>query len=54
MTNEIGMAIVGAAGKILDEDEIEKWKEEMEKVSAILFEILNDERDHIADDRKKE
>ena len=54
MTNEIGMAIVGTDGKILDKDECEKWKEEMEKVSAILFEILNDERDHIADAGKKE
>lgn len=54
MPNEVGMAIVGADGKILDEDESEKWKEEMGKISAILFEILNDERDHIADDRKKE
>lgn len=54
MTNEIGMAIVGADGKILDENESEKWKEEIEKVSAILFEILNDERDHIAGTGKKE
>ena len=54
MADEVGMAIVGADGKIIDEDEYEKWKEEMEKVSAILFEILNDERDHIADTGKKE
>lgn len=54
MAEKIGMAIVGADGKILDEYSLETWKEEMERVSAILFEFLNNEHDHIAEDRKKE
>ena len=54
MADEIGMAIVGADGKILDEYSLEKWKEEMERVSAILSEFLNNEHDHIAEGGKKE
>ena len=60
MAEKIGMAIVDAAGKILDEDGYETWEEEMGKVLAILFEFLNEEdenattTDHIAEDRKKE
>ncbi|MBR5202684.1 MAG: hypothetical protein IKW45_05415 [Clostridia bacterium] len=60
MDDKIGMGIVGADGKILDEDGYETWREEMEKVLAILYEFLNEEgenattTDHIAEDGKKE
>ena len=54
MAEKIGMAIVDVDGKIIGEDDYEKWKEEMERVRAIFFKVINDEHNLFAEDGKKE